>query len=228
MLASARSRRPMGITILHIAIAIALAFGSLAAAAGYWGVVVAPDLVRSPYDAAVIAASRTVERGRILDRRGAVLARNERDKNGELYRAYANQAVSQVVGYSSRRFGSAGLERAYSAELAGLAVDPAGRCTAEVRRRPVRPAGPPPVAVLRPAARGDPRVGRPEGRGRHARPDDRRDPRARLDAHVRRLGDRRPEHRRRRRSRRSRTIPTIRCCRARRSAATCRAPCSRS
>ena len=124
MLPSARSRRPMGITILHIAIAIALAFGSLAAAAGYWGVVVAPDLVRSPYDAAVIAASRTVERGQILDRRGAVLARNERDKNGELYRAYANQAVSQVVGYSSRRFGSAGLERAYSAELAGLAVDP--------------------------------------------------------------------------------------------------------
>ena len=46
---------------------------------------------------AVIAASRTVERGRILDRRGAVLARNERDENGELYRAYANQAVSQVV-----------------------------------------------------------------------------------------------------------------------------------
>ena len=124
MLASARSRRPMGVTILHIALAIALAFGSLAAAAGYWGVVVAPDLVRSPYDAAVIAASRTVERGRDPRPAGAVLARNERDENGELYRAYANQAVSQVVGYSSRRFGSAGLERAYSAELAGLAVDP--------------------------------------------------------------------------------------------------------
>jgi len=43
---------------------------------------------------------------------------------GELYRAYANPAISQVVGYYSRRFGSAGLERAYSAELAGLATDP--------------------------------------------------------------------------------------------------------
>jgi penicillin-binding protein A len=124
MLTTARSRRPIGITITHIALAIAIAFGSLAAAAGYWGVIVAPDLVRSPNDAAVIAASRTVERGEILDRNGRVLARNERDDNGELFRSYANPAVSQVVGYYSRRFGSAGLERAYSAELAGLATDP--------------------------------------------------------------------------------------------------------
>jgi penicillin-binding protein A len=124
MLTTSRTRRPLGTTIVHVALAISIAFGSLAAAAGYWGVIVAPELVRSPYDPAVIAASRTVERGRIFDRGGTVLARNERDENGELYRSYANRAVSQVVGYSSRRFGSAGLERAYSAELAGLAVDP--------------------------------------------------------------------------------------------------------
>jgi peptidoglycan glycosyltransferase len=80
--------------------------------------------VRSPNDAAVIAASRTVERGEILDRNGRVLAGNERDENGELYRTYVSPTVSQVVGYYSRRFGSAGLERAYSAELAGLATDP--------------------------------------------------------------------------------------------------------
>jgi peptidoglycan glycosyltransferase len=124
MLSTARTRRPMGITITHIALAIAIGFGALAGAAGYWGVIVAPELVRSANDAAVIAASRTVERGEILDRTGRVLARNERDENGELYRAYANNAVSQVVGYYSRRFGSAGLERAFSAELAGLATDP--------------------------------------------------------------------------------------------------------
>jgi peptidoglycan glycosyltransferase len=124
MLSTARTRRPMGITITHIALAIAIGFGALAGAAGYWGVIVAPELVRAPNDAAVIAASRTVERGEILDRTGRVLARNERDENGELYRAYANKAVSQVVGYYSRRFGSAGLERAFSAELAGLATDP--------------------------------------------------------------------------------------------------------
>ena len=39
---------------------------------------------------------------------------------GEKFDPHRHQAISQVVGYSSRRFGSAGLERAYSAELAGL------------------------------------------------------------------------------------------------------------
>jgi peptidoglycan glycosyltransferase len=124
MLATDRTRRPLGRTIGHIGLVIAIAFGSLAGAAGYWGVVAAPDLVRSPNDPAVIAAARTVERGTITDRTGATLARNGRDENGELYRVYRHPAISHVVGYSSRRFGAAGLERAYSAELAGLAVDP--------------------------------------------------------------------------------------------------------
>ena len=119
-----RTRRPLGHTIVHVGLAISLAFGSLAAAAGYWGVVMAPELVRSPNDPAVIAASRTVPRGQIVDRDGTVLARNERDANGEVYRVYADRAISHVVGYASRQFGTAGLERSYSAELAGLAVDP--------------------------------------------------------------------------------------------------------
>ena len=82
------------------------------------------DLARSPDDAAVIAAARTVPRGRILDRTGTVLARNKADANGELYRVYAGPAISQVVGYASRQYGEAGLERAYDAELSGLAGDP--------------------------------------------------------------------------------------------------------
>ena len=121
-----------------LALAIAIGFGALAGAAGYWGVVVAPDLTRSPNDATVIAASRTVERGEILDRNGRVLARNERDENGELYRSYANQAVSQVVGYYSRRFGSAGLERAYRM-LASLEADEAARHALVDQANAVRP-----------------------------------------------------------------------------------------
>ena len=126
MLARERSRRPLGNTIVHVAVALSIAFGSLAAAAGYWAVIKAPELVRSPNDPAVIAASRTVQRGQIRDRDGTVLAGNRRDANGELYRVYANPAVSHVIGYSSRRFGAAGLERAFTAELSGLAVDPVG------------------------------------------------------------------------------------------------------
>ena len=156
-----------------------------------------------------------------------MLARNERDKNGELYRAYANKAISQVVGYSSRRFGSAGLERAYSAELAGLAVDPVADAlrkfggdpydpqdlhlslSYDLQRAAVRALGDRKGAVVML----DPTTG--EILALASTPT--------YDASA--IADPSTP---RRRSRRSRTIPTIRCCRARRSAATCLVPCSRS
>jgi peptidoglycan glycosyltransferase len=124
MLGSAGSRRSLAGPTVHVALALSVAFAILAGAAGYWGVIRSADLVRSPADAAVIAAARTVPRGRILDRTGTVLARNKADANGELYRVYAGAAISQVVGYASRQYGEAGLERVYDAELSGLAGDP--------------------------------------------------------------------------------------------------------
>jgi peptidoglycan glycosyltransferase len=123
-LGSSGARRPLIGATVHVALALSVAFAVLAGAAGYWGVIRSPELVRSPDDAAVIAAARTVPRGRIMDRTGMVLARNKADANGELYRVYAGPAISQVVGYASRQFGQAGLERAYDAELTGLAGDP--------------------------------------------------------------------------------------------------------
>ena len=124
MLGPTPGSRPLSATTIHVAILLSAAFAILAGAAGYWGVVRATDLARSPDDAAVIAASRTVPRGRILDRDGTVLARNEADENGELFRVYISATVSQVVGYASRIYGRAGLERTYDAELTGLAGDP--------------------------------------------------------------------------------------------------------
>jgi peptidoglycan glycosyltransferase len=118
------ARQPLGRTTIHVAIVLSVAFAVLAIAAGYWGVVAAPDLVSSPNDAAVIAAARTVPRGLIKDRNGVVLASNKKDANGEQYRVYAGRAISQVIGYASRLYGRAGLERAYDAELTGLAGDP--------------------------------------------------------------------------------------------------------
>ena len=123
-LGSSGARGPLIGATVHVALALSIAFALLAGAAGYWGVIRSSELVRSPDDAAVIAAARTVPRGRILDRTGTVLARNKADPNGELYRVYAGPATSQVVGYASRLFGEAGLERAYDAELTGLAGDP--------------------------------------------------------------------------------------------------------
>jgi penicillin-binding protein A len=124
MLGSNGSRRPLAGATMHVAVVLSVAFAVLAGAAGYWGVLRSQDLVRAPDDAAVIAAARTVPRGRILDRTGTVLARNKADSNGELYRVYSSTSVSQVVGYASRQYGEAGIERAYDAELSGLAGDP--------------------------------------------------------------------------------------------------------
>ena len=81
-------------------------------------------------------------RGAIIDRDGKVLAHNKEDANGELYRVYASgDAISQVVGYASGRYGRAGLERAYDAELSGLAGDPLTDALRQVRGRAVRPEG---------------------------------------------------------------------------------------
>ena len=124
MLATSSRRRPLGRTIVHVALVLALAFAVLAGAGGYWAVVRSTDLTHTPYDPAVIAASRTVPRGRIIDREGNVLVRNKEDANGELYRVYSGETISQVVGYASGRYGRAGLELAYDAELSGLAGDP--------------------------------------------------------------------------------------------------------
>ena len=124
MLATSTRRRPLGRTISHVALVLALAFGVLAGAGGYWAVVRSTELAHSPYDPAVIAAARTVPRGAIIDREGNVLVRNREDANGELYRVYSGTAISHVVGYASGRYGRAGLELAYDAELSGLAGDP--------------------------------------------------------------------------------------------------------
>ena len=124
MIGSGAARRPLGRTTIHVAIVISLAFALLAGAAGYWGVIRAESLATSPDDAAVIAAARTVPRGLIKDRDGRILASNKKDANGEYYRVYAGRAFSQVVGYASTIYGRAGLERAYDAELTGLAGDP--------------------------------------------------------------------------------------------------------
>ncbi len=124
MIGSGAARRPLGRTTIHVAIVISLAFALLAGAAGYWGVIRAEALATSPDDAAVIAAARTVPRGLIKDRDGRILANNKKDANGEFYRVYAGRAFSQVVGYASTIYGRAGLERAYDAELTGLAGDP--------------------------------------------------------------------------------------------------------
>jgi peptidoglycan glycosyltransferase len=119
------SRPGIGATLGRVGLALAVAFGAIAAGAGYWQVVRSSDLSRAPTDAAVIAASRQVVRGLITDRDGAKLAWNLRDKHGEPYRVYASPALSEVIGYAATQWGTAGLEQAWNAELSGVrSADP--------------------------------------------------------------------------------------------------------
>jgi peptidoglycan glycosyltransferase len=106
-----------------VGLALIVAFGVLAGGAGYWQVIRSQDLSSQPDNPAVVAAARNVLRGDIVDRHGTILASNLRDANGEPYRLYADRAVSPVVGYSSRRYGTAGLERSFGAALTGV-TDP--------------------------------------------------------------------------------------------------------
>jgi peptidoglycan glycosyltransferase len=112
--------RPIGASVVRTGVALMLAFAVLAAGAGYWQVVDAQRLSNRTDNPSVIAAARRTLRGPIVDRNGSWLARSVRDQNGEAQREYRDTSFSTAVGYSSRQFGSAGLERAYNAQLLGL------------------------------------------------------------------------------------------------------------
>jgi len=125
-----RRSRAIGANVFRTGIAVACAFSILAVGAGWWQVVEAQKLATSPDNPAVIAIARRSLRGPIVDRNGQWLARSARDENGEATREYRDDALSHVVGYASRKYGTAGLERAYNAELLGLAgADPFGDLT---------------------------------------------------------------------------------------------------
>jgi peptidoglycan glycosyltransferase len=116
----AAAHRPVARNVARVGLTLVLAFGALAAGAGYWQVIRSPDLSTSPDDPAVIAAARDASRGRILDRHGSVLAASEKDANGEPYRTYRDRSMTPVIGYATRLYGTAGLERTYDAVLSGL------------------------------------------------------------------------------------------------------------
>ena len=66
----------------------------------------------------MLAARRSLPRGTIFDASGQVLASSE-VIDGLSRRTYADPAFTHVIGYSSLRFGSTGLERAFEDILVG-------------------------------------------------------------------------------------------------------------
>jgi len=140
--AAPRGLRPVAANVLRTGLTISLLFALLATGAGWWQVVEAQRLSTAADNPAVIAAARRTLRGEIVDRNGQWLARSSRDANGEAVREYRDTSISHVVGYASRLFGTAGLERTYNAQLLGLAGgDPLGDLLGKFDPRPSTPLG---------------------------------------------------------------------------------------
>lgn len=112
--------RAIRANVFRTGVAVVAAFSVLAAGAGWWQVAEAERLSTAADNPAVIAIARRALRGGIEDRNGLWLARSDRDANGEALRWYRDDTISQVVGYASRKYGTAGLERTYNAQLLGL------------------------------------------------------------------------------------------------------------
>ena len=81
----------------------------------------------------------TSSAGEIVDRDGTVLAtRTSGTRTASRTGSTPSEAVAPVIGYASRQFGTAGLERACNAELTGQSGGrSAGRAPAQVRDRAV-------------------------------------------------------------------------------------------
>jgi peptidoglycan glycosyltransferase len=99
---------------LYLILTFAIVSGSVV----WWQVVEASALATRADNPEVIAARRSLLRGTIFDASGEVLARSE-VVEGLSTRTYADPAFTHVIGYSSFRFGSTGVERAFEDLLVG-------------------------------------------------------------------------------------------------------------
>ncbi|HEY6608491.1 MAG TPA: penicillin-binding protein 2 [Candidatus Limnocylindria bacterium] len=95
-----------------------LAFAIVSGSRVWWQVIEAPSLATRPDNPEVIAARRSLLRGTIFDATGIPLATSQL-VDGLSVRTYADTAFTHVVGYSSHRYGTTGVERAYEDLLVG-------------------------------------------------------------------------------------------------------------
>jgi peptidoglycan glycosyltransferase len=114
--------------VRHLAAFTIGLFGLLAAATCYWGFVRAEALAARPDNPRRAAFDRRIQRGRLLDRHGAVLAETTFDEAGEPQRRYPLPAAAPVVGFQTWRYGAGGSPDAtYGAGGAEAAYDQALR-----------------------------------------------------------------------------------------------------
>lgn len=101
--------------ILRLATVLLAGFLLVGAALGYWQWADPERLATAATNPRTLEAEARAGRGRILDRNGVVLASTAPDGS----RRYSLPALAHLLGYTSVRFGRAGLEAAYDGDLRG-------------------------------------------------------------------------------------------------------------
>lgn len=114
-----RSLPPLRRMVIRLSTALMLLLGSAALATGTWTVVRAEALRAYPTNAQRILDELQIRRGRILDRRGQLLADITVDDEGFVDRIYPVPEAAPVLGYATLDYGTAGIEDTCAAALRG-------------------------------------------------------------------------------------------------------------
>jgi len=104
--------------VRRLGVYLMLAFAIVSGSIAWWQVVEARSLSTRTDNPEVIAARRSLLRGTIFDAGGGVLATSE-VVDGLSRRTYTDPAFTHVIGFSSLRYGSTGLERSFEDILVG-------------------------------------------------------------------------------------------------------------
>ena len=98
--------------VRRLGLVFLLGYLVVAGAAAYWQVVQADAVVAEPKAGGerLRLEEQRITRGRILDRHGNVLAETITQPDGTRQRRYADLGAVHIVGYTSERFGAAGME----------------------------------------------------------------------------------------------------------------------
>lgn len=102
------------VTVVILAIFLLIAFSST-----YWAVFQADSMLDRPDNLRRIIQEQRIQRGTIFDQDGVRLAYSSTADSGAAQRIYPYPETAGAVGYYSFRYGTAGLEDAFDAELRG-------------------------------------------------------------------------------------------------------------
>ena len=118
-------------SILCLVYLVVFLFLCLIGYMGYFLVIPRENVINNPYNARLDSFARTVERGRILDKSGTVLAETRTGEDGKEKRVYPyGELFSHVVGYSVR--GKTGLEALGNFYLLTCHLNPVSQVTARL------------------------------------------------------------------------------------------------